>query len=244
MRAFSSANTLSTMTDSAAMVLQILIDDVRARLAAAGDQEKAGQMQAYMKSSMPYRGVNVPQVRKITAAVAASYPIDDRAEWEATVSELFDAAAYREERYAAIALAGHRLYRAWQDPATMPLYEHLIVSGGWWDLVDDVAIRRVGPVLRAYPGAVGPILRTWAGDDDIWRRRTAIIAQVTAKSGTDTGLLEACIAPSLQRKEFFLRKAIGWALRDYARTDPDWVRLYVATHDVSPLSYREATKHL
>lgn len=226
------------------MVAAALIDEMRARLADAGNPEKAGPMQAYLKSTMPTRGVYLAQVRKISAALAVEHPLDDRAVWEATVRELFDEAAYREERYAAIALTGHRNYRQWQDPAALALYEHLIVTGAWWDLVDEVAIRRVGPILRAHPGAVGPVLRTWAADENMWRRRSAIIAQVTAKSATDSELLEACIEPSLASKEFFLRKGIGWALRDYAKTDPDWVRDYVARHEgqLSALSKREATR--
>jgi len=234
---------MSTMTDLPLMVLQALIDDVRAQLADAGDPEKAGPTQAYLKSSMPHRGVNLPTVRKVAAGVFENHPTDDRSTWEATVRALFDGAEYREERYAAIALSGYRRYKHWQDPDAMPMYEHLIVTGAWWDLVDELAIRRVGPILRAYPAELGPLLLTWA-HDDMWRRRSAIIAQVGAKSSTDTTLLEACIEPSRSSKEFFLRKGIGWALRDYAKTDPDWVRSYVGSRELSPLSYREATKHL
>ena len=86
----------------------------------------------------------------------------------------------------------------------------------------------------------------WAGDGDMWKRRSAILCQLGAKAETDLALLEAAIAPSLGSKEFFLRKAIGWALRQYARTDPAWVAAYVAAHDaeLSPLSKREALKHI
>ena len=86
----------------------------------------------------------------------------------------------------------------------------------------------------------------WAGDADMWKRRSAILCQLGAKADTDLALLEAAIAPSLGSKEFFLRKAIGWALRQYARTDPVWVARYVAAHEgeLSPLSKREALKHI
>ncbi|WP_020575742.1 DNA alkylation repair protein [Actinopolymorpha alba] len=225
---------------------QSLIDDVRRELGEAANPEKAEPMRAYMKSAMPFHGVQSPGVARICRQVFAAHSLADRAVWDATVRALWDGAAYREERYAAIALTGHRSYRDWQDRETLPLYDHLTVTGAWWDYVDEVASKRVGPILRADPDQVTPVLRRWANDDDIWRRRVAILAQLGSKAATDPQLLEACLAPSLTRPEFFLRKAIGWALREYARTDPDWVRRYVDAHEhqLSPLSRREALKHL
>lgn len=90
------------------------------------------------------------------------------------------------------------------------------------------------------------LMLEWAVDTDMWKRRSAIICQLGAKAETDLDLLEAAIVPSLGSKEFFLRKAIGWALRQYARTDPAWVARYVAVHEteLSPLSRREALKHI
>jgi 3-methyladenine DNA glycosylase AlkD len=164
----------------------------------------------------------------------------------ATVGELWHGAAFREERYAAIDLTGHRLYRAYQRPDALALYDELIVTGAWWDYVDEIARRRVGPILRASPAEVAPLMRSWAVDDDLWRRRTAILCQLGARSAVDLQLLQDVVEPNLAHREFFIRKAIGWALRDYAWHNPDWVRSYVDRHAdrLSPLSYREATKHL
>ncbi len=91
-----------------------------------------------------------------------------------------------------------------------------------------------------------PAMLGWARGGNMWKRRSAILCQLHAKAATDRHFLMACIAPSLSSKEFFLRKGIGWALRHYARTDPDWVRGYVADHEatLSPLSRREALKHI
>lgn len=223
-----------------------LVAAVRQTLAEHADPTRAPQMQAYMKSALPYRGVGLPKVRALTRTVYDARPLRDRREWEAAVRALWDDAEYREEWYAAIALTGHRRYAGYQDPQALPLYEHLIVAGAWWDVVDEIATRRVGPLLRDHPDQIAPVLRRWAGDAEPWRRRTAILAQVGAKGATDTGLLTDCLAPSLGKRDFFLRKAIGWALREYARHDPDWVRAYVDAHraDLAPLSVREATKHL
>ncbi|MPZ19638.1 MAG: DNA alkylation repair protein [Luteitalea sp.] len=223
-----------------------LIADVRERLAQAADPDKAAPMQAYMKSAMPYHGVQMPGVRAICRQLLAEYPIDNRNVWEATVRALFDQARHREERSVAIELSGHRPYRRWQDVDTLPLYDHLIVTGAWWDLVDEVAIRRVGPILLTHPEQVRPILLRWAHDQDIWRRRTAIISQIKAVVATDTKLLKDCIRPNLAEKGFFIRKGIGWALREHAKTDPEWVRSYVERHraTLSPLSVREALKNI
>ena len=223
-----------------------MVEAVRIELEVAADGAKAGPMQAYMKSELPYRGCPSPVVKRICRELFAAHPLATRETWEGTVRALWDEASYREERYVAIALTGYKLYREWQDIETVDLYDHLITSGAWWDYVDELAIRRVGPLLRSHPESVTPVLLLWARDNDIWRRRTAILAQIGAGDALDTKLLVACIEPSLGRTEFFLRKAIGWALRQHARVDPDWVRAYVSRHgpELSPLSRREAMKHL
>ncbi|MGN6574768.1 MAG: DNA alkylation repair protein [Nocardioides sp.] len=227
-----------------------LVDDLRSRIADAGDPERAPRMQAYMKSALPFRGVSSVPLRAITREVVAAHPLPDRAAWEAAVLELWDGAAYREERYAALAVAGHRLYRAHRDPGSLPLYRHLVVTGAWWDLVDTIAAQHVGEVLGRFPDAVAPVMRSWAEDEDLWLRRTAVLCQLKRKAATDLDLLrfllEHNLEDSLHGREFFVRKALGWALREHARTDPGWVRAFVAEHDarLSGLTRREALKHL
>lgn len=223
-----------------------LVRAVRERLAAAGDPAKAPTMQAYMKSALPYHGVPSPSRRRIIRDVLAEHPPPDRASWQATVHELWDGATHREERYAALAVVGDRRYAEYRDPDVLPLYRHLLVSGAWWDVVDDVATHLVGPLLLGYPGEVRPVLVDWATDDDRWLRRTSVICQVGAKARTDLGLLTLAVEANLDDRDFFLRKAIGWALRQHARTDPEWVRAFVTAHDdrISGLSRREALKHL
>jgi 3-methyladenine DNA glycosylase AlkD len=225
---------------------KIIVSDVRAALASAADPDKAIGMQAYMKSALPFRGVQKPERVRVLREVFASHPLPSEAVWSATVRELWHGAQFREERYAAIDLTGHRLYRAYQRPDTLPLYEDLIVTGAWWDYVDEIAARRVGPILRAAPVRVAPVMRAWATNSDLWRRRTAILCQLGARESVDRDLLADCLETNLADREFFIRKAIGWALRDFARQDPTWVRAFVARHAgrLSPLSYREATKHL
>jgi 3-methyladenine DNA glycosylase AlkD len=224
-----------------------LVEAIRTALAAHADPERAVGQQRYMRSSLPYLGLTTPTLRAALRPVLASsaYRIAEREQWEATVRALWDEATHREHWYAALALLGDRTYRGWRDPATLPLLEHLVRSGRWWDVVDDLATHRVRELLLDRPEEVAPVLRTWARDADLWIRRTAILAQVGAKERTDPVLLADVIQPSISDPDFFARKAIGWALRDYARTDPDRVREFVARRpELSPLSRREALKHL
>jgi 3-methyladenine DNA glycosylase AlkD len=222
-----------------------IVDEVRAALAAAADPDAAPAMQAYMKSALPYYGVRVPVVRKAVRAIYAARPIDGRAAWEATVRTMYDQATHREERYAALALVGHRLYSAFADADAMPLYGHLIRVGAWWDLVDDTS-HHVGVALRADRQRVTAALDRWTHANNLWLRRSSIICQLGHKGDTDRALLTRAIEASVGDREFFIRKAIGWALRDLSSSDPDWVRAFVSDHesDLSPLSRREAMRRL
>ena len=199
-----------------------------------------------MKSTMPFHGVDATTLRRVCREVFAAWPLPDAAAWRGTVLEVWRNAAFREERYAAIELTGVKAARAWQRPDVLPMYEEMIVTGAWWDYVDWIASHRVGELLRAHPGPVARSLRSWARGDDMWKRRAAILAQLRFKDETDLDLLYACIEPSMDSKAFFLRKAIGWALRQYARTDAREVSRYVSAHRdrLSGLSVREALKHV
>ena len=223
-----------------------LIAAVREELARVADPAKAPAMQAYMKSAMPYLGVTTPQLRQVCGAIFAAHPLASFDEWRETALALWREARYREERYAAIGLTGDRRYRGYQRLDALPIYEEMIVSGAWWDYVDDLATHRIGPLLALYPDPMRATMLAWSRDANLWKRRTAILCQNTFKAATDEALLDACIEPNLNDKDFFIRKAIGWALREYAKTRPAAVRRYVREHEatLSPLSRREATKHL
>ncbi|MFB9383765.1 DNA alkylation repair protein [Pseudonocardia petroleophila] len=222
-----------------------LADAVRAGLAARADPEQAGPMQRYMKSAMPFRGVPKPGREDLVRELVAARPVPPADEFTAAVTDLWDAAEFREERYVALTLTGHRRWAPSQDASWVPLYRHWIVTGAWWDFTDEIASRRIGPLLRAHPAPLTPLLRTWATDPDRWLRRTAVIAQLHAGEAVDLALLVDVVEATLDDPDFFLRKGIGWALRQHARIDPDWVRRFVDDHPgLSPLSRREALRHL
>jgi len=219
----------------------VLVAAVRAGLARLADPAAAPAMQRYMKSAMPFRGVAAPARASLLREVAGG--ARDGPVLETAARALWDGAQYREERYLATGLSGLRPFPT--GLGVLPLYEHWIVTGAWWDHVDEIASHRIGPLLRAHPAETARVLRAWAVHPDRWLRRTAVIAQLGSRERTDTALLTEVIEANLGDGDFFLRKGIGWALRQYARTDPAWVRAFVAAHPgLSGLSRREALKHL
>lgn len=222
-----------------------LVAAIRAALAEHADPARAVGQQAYMKSTMPFRGVAMPEVRRLVTGLVRQHPLAERVLWESAIRQLWDAAEFREERYAALIVARHRLHRPFAEAiASLELYRHVILTGQWWDLCDETA-HLVGLVLAAHPAETTGVLRAWSREENLWLRRVAILGQLDRKDQTDTALLTYTIAGSITDPDFFARKGIGWALRQYARTDPDWVRAFVRDHPgLSPLSVREALKHL
>jgi 3-methyladenine DNA glycosylase AlkD len=220
-------------------------DTVRARLTAIADAERARGMQAYMKSAMPCLGVSAVPLRKLCKEVFSDLRYQTGNEWQADVLTLWRGARFREERYAAIELTGIRAARPFQRIAALPMYAEIIVTGAWWDFVDTIATQRLPMILKNEPEAMKRAMLAWAVDDNMWKRRSAILCQMKAKRETDLDFLYACIEPSIGSQEFFLRKAIGWALRGYAWTDPAEVIRYVEAHpELSGLSKREALKNV
>jgi 3-methyladenine DNA glycosylase AlkD len=222
-----------------------LLHQLRARLARVADPQKAPGMQAYMKSAMPYHGVPSPTLKAVARALFADVPLPSVDLWRRHVLELWRGASFREERYAALILAADRRARSFQTPELLPLHEELVVTGAWWDYVDEVASHLIGPILLAHPAEMAPAMRSWSQSEDLWKRRASIISQLRFKSQTDLELLYDCIGPSIGSREFFLRKAIGWALRECAKTDPEAIRRYVAENRaLSGLSMREALRQI
>jgi 3-methyladenine DNA glycosylase AlkD len=209
-----------------------------------------------MKSAMPYHGVVAAEQRALTNAVLANHSaiFGDASSWRRCVLEVWDRATHREQWYAAITLARHRAAASFRSPSELPTFEHMVRTGAWWDVVDEIAAHLVGDVLARHRAATTPVLRQWMTDESLWIRRVAILAQLHHKRHTDTSLLADAIDANLEgaattgergAQDFFIRKAIGWALREYHRTDPAWVRGVVeARRDrMAPLTVREALKH-
>ena len=200
-------------------------------------------MQAYLKTDQPFLGVMADGRGDVVREVDASFPAADVHENEAQVATLWREPE-REMQYVAVGLARRR--RKLVGAGSLVQYERMIREGAWWDLVDEIAIHLVGVAGLAEPNIIRTAMDAWIEDPDMWIRRTAIIFQNRHKERTDEArLFRYCLARA-HEKEFFIRKAIGWALRDYAKTSPEAVRAFVEEHRerLSGLSIREATKHL
>ena len=213
-------------------------------MAAAADPERAIGMQAYMKSTMPYYGIRLPGVRTISRDVFGDVEMSCD-EWRKTLLALWRGARRREERYAAAYLLTMKRHRACVTPGLMPVLEEMVVSGAWWDHVDELAMV-IGDLLHEHPKQIRPMIRKWSTDPNLWKRRVSIICQLRFKRETDLDLLYSNIEPNLGDRDFFIRNAIGWALRQYAWTDPQEVARYVRKHEaqLSGLSRREALKNI
>ncbi len=224
------------------MDIDALVATTREALAARGDPERAREMAAYLKTDMPMFGVAAPERKGVYQELRAYAPAD-RQEWEAAIRALW-ALPEREGRYAAIAYA--RQHPAFHTPAALPLFEDLIREGGGWDLVDEIAVHLVGGAWRQDPPAVGAAMDRWIEGEDLWLRRSALLAQNTLGEDTDEERLFRYCAACAPDPAFFIRKAIGWALREYSKVHPVAVAAFLLEHReaLSGLSFREGSKHL
>jgi len=219
---------------------------LRARFEEGADAKRAKQQQAYMKSELPFFGVRGPEVRKITKELAKPLTFESFDEFERFVRFIWSNASRREERYAALTLLDLKQTRVFQTMGAVPLYAFLISDGAWWDVVDEVANHRFVKLLEDDRDAMVKVLRRWSKLKDLWLRRAAIITQVQRHEETDLALMFELIEPAIHEKEFFLRKAIGWALRSAGKEFPREIRAYVDENSerLSGLSKREAEKSL
>jgi 3-methyladenine DNA glycosylase AlkD len=213
------------------------------RFSALANPADAAPMQAYMKTDMPFWGIKKPRRVAVLRELRDRFRTADPVEYERNVLALW-ALPHREDKYAAIQYA--KVCKACIGPRALPLYERMIREGGWWDFVDDIAGNLVGRVLQENRAAVAPIMEQWLVDDDLWIRRSAILSQLKHKGATDADTLFRHCAARMHETDFFMRKAIGWALRQYSYTAPDAVEAFLIEHreGLSGLSYREGAKVL
>lgn len=213
------------------------------RLEAIADPDNAAAMARYMKTDMPFYGVPKPGRTPILAELARRWQPTTRGEYTRLVCGLW-ARPHREEKYLAIGVARHN--DRFITKTSVSLYRRLITEGAWWDLVDEVATKLSGRVLLRQRPSMTPTILAWSTARDLWVRRAALLSQIGHKDATDEELLFHCCLDRAHEKDFFIRKAIGWALRDYAWTAPDAVAGFVVAHQdvLSGLSKREATKNL
>ena len=204
--------------------------------------ENAAAMLSYMKDQFAFYGIKSPERREITENFLAEFgqpvPFDP---------EVFQALWNANEReYQMFGLDLLRKQAKKVEKADLGLIEWLITTKSWWDTVDGLASWVCGPYFQKFPEQRERIIPVWVKSDNMWLRRSSIIFQLGYKEKTDFGLLKTNIELNLASKEFFIKKAIGWSLREYGKTEPELVREYADSMKAKfhPLSYREAVKNL
>ncbi|WP_433794357.1 DNA alkylation repair protein [Actinoplanes sp. CA-252034] len=226
------------MSDLAA----VLVDRLAGEFEQARDPQRAVGMAAYMRGRFPFLGLTSAVRRARARAALAGLPRPT----EADLGEVALACWARDERefqqFACDYLTAHIRVAG---PAFLDTVDELITRRSWWDTVDALATHVVADLVRRHP-ALTARMDDWAGSADMWQVRTAILHQLHYREATDTARLFGYCAGQASHRDFFVRKAIGWALRQHARTDPDAVRAFLTAHAgvLSPLSIREAAKHL
>ncbi len=204
----------------------------------AKNETDANQMAAYMKHKFKFLGLRKPLRATLQKSWMQSMTQTQNIDWD-LVETLY---TYDEREYQYVAidyLIKQKKYFQVKDLARL---KQLVLKKSWWDSVDIIAAHLIGTLLQNTSHQ--SIMLEWAQDDDLWVRRCAILFQLRYKAQTNTQLLEEIIKYNLGSSEFFINKAIGWALREYSKTDEAWVREFVASHELAPLSYREALKYV
>lgn len=215
------------------------VEDIFQGLKEVANPEDAIHMKAYMKDQFEFLGVKTPVRRKLSKVFFkknSSLAID----WK-FIHQAWDN-PYREMQY--VVLDYLQLKQKALTPSDLPKIKKLAQTKPWWDTIDFLC-RSVGYISLHYP-ETKKIVLDWSRDKDFWLRRIAIDHQLLQKEETDVQLLEQILINNLNQTEFFINKAIGWALRDYSKTNPDWVLEFIEKYKdkLSKLSIKEGSKYL
>ncbi len=209
--------------------------------AANGDAGIAKGAKAYLLNQFEFYGIKTPLRRQICKEFYKVNPIKDQNELSVLIKECF-AEPQRELHYFAIELLGH--HKKMWSKQTIPLIEWMITHNSWWDSVDSTNSFVISKYFLQFPESIEPTTSKWNQSSNKWLQRMSLLFQLLYKEKTNTVLLSKYIEHTQLEEDFFIRKAIGWALRAYAHTDPLWVKSFVKAHpSLSNLSKREALKH-
>lgn len=221
-------------------MFETIITPLRHKLQQAATPEKKAGMEAYMRNQFTFIGVDTVPRRAIFKAWINATDLPDYDDLPAVVKALWQ--MERELQYCAIELAA--LYKKeWTEDFASTM-EHCIVTNSWWDTVDAIASEWTGPYFKRFPLQIKKITGKWNRSKNMWLQRSSIMFQKQYRKETDTALLAKYILDCASSNEFFIQKSIGWALRELGKTNPIWVRDFVAANELKPLSKREALKNL
>ncbi len=223
------------------ITMKAYFDQIIYTFKSAGDPAVSKPMKAYMKNQFEFIGIKSPERRELSRPFLNRNMLPPPEEGRSLI-QAFWALPEREFQYFAMELA--EKYIKSVNISWIEHYEYLITHKSWWDTVDFLATTLMGNYFRCFPEMIPQVTDKWMGSGDIWLQRSCLLFQLKYKSSTDTNLLTSFILPLSESKEFFIAKAIGWSLREYSKTDPDWVRSFVLNHKLQPLSKKEGLKRI
>ncbi|NOZ45825.1 MAG: DNA alkylation repair protein [Chlorobi bacterium] len=198
-------------------------------------------MSNYMKNNFAFLGIKSPDRKVINRAFFKKYGLPEISNLTAIIKKLWQLPE-REYQYFAMELMKRCFKKT--DDNIIDLLEYMIINKSWWDSIDLIATHLVGVFFQKYNNLVPGKTTEWMNSGNIWLQRTCILFQLKYKKETDFNLLTEFIIPLTNSKEFFIQKAIGWALREYSKTNPQMVLEFVKKHNLAPLSVREALRIL
>lgn len=215
------------------------IFQVKEHFISSANAKNAPKMAKYMRNLFPFLGIKSPERKALFRSFISANGLAPKKELDKIVKGLFEFPE-REFHYIAIDLVGK--YAKKFETNDLDILEFIIVNKSWWDSVDTIS-KWVGVFFKKYPDLIKPTTERWITSNNIWLQRTSIIFQLAYKKDTDVDLLFDYARRKASSEEFFIQKAIGWALRQYAKIDAQKVKNFVDKHELAPLSRREALKH-
>lgn len=215
------------------------IDAVRCSLAQNSDPEKAEGMAGYMRDQFPFYGLQAAERRKTLSKYMRQKQRPEYSQLKTVIKKLWQLPE-REFQYFAQELI--LKYKKDYTEDIIDLFEYMLTNKSWWDTVDQIAKKLVGEYFQLFPEKRDPKIQEWLASGNIWLQRTALLFQLGYKEKTDAQLLFDLIEKLRDIDEFFIQKAIGWALREYSKLEPLAVVKFANTHQLSALAEREALK--
>lgn len=199
------------------------------------------EQKAYMRHQFEYYGLKTNERRDLQKPFLVKTYLPPKNELEPLIKMLWEK-PQREFQYFSQELVF--LYIKQLEINDIVLFEYMVTHKSWWDTIDFIANKLIGAYFKRFPDQRKPYVQKWLDSNNMWLQRSALLFQLKYKTQLDTQLLSHCINSLLGTTEFFINKAIGWILREYSRTDPDWVKAFASKTTLSPLSKREALKLL
>lgn len=217
------------------------LNELKKLFSISANPEQRDGMKAYMLNQFDFYGIKTPERDKIVKAYIKANPLKTIEEVNGIARKMW---AFKEREWQYAAIDVFRYHHPLWEEQVIDLIESCLTTKSWWDTVDGIGSDWIPVYFSSYPNQIIPVTERWNQSDNIWLQRSSILFQRSYKKNTNTHLLAKYILQHQLSNEFFIQKAIGWALREYSKTNPAWVKSFVESHDLAPLSKREALKKM